>query len=109
MPETKPKVREARPPADLKTAGKALWRRVSLSEIDFRVDELHLLTQACRIEDVLAELRRKPKDPKARVEIRLQTELQRKLLTSIDWPEDDSTDLSQWGRTLALKRWRRSG
>ncbi len=95
-------------PRDLKTAGKAMWRTFTKA-LEFRVDEMHLLGQACRVEDRLAGLRKGGDlDPKALCEERLQVELQRKLLGSMTWPEDGTADLSRWGRTMAHRRWHRA-
>jgi hypothetical protein len=95
-----------KPPAGLGPAGRARWRQLT-AELEFQPHELVILEEACRVVDVLARLRRRRPSPKTDVEVRLQQEQLRKLLGGINWPDDGADKpLSQWGRTLAHRRWR---
>lgn len=104
MPEPR-----AKAPEGLSKAGKRLWKRLIVSDLEYRPDEILLIEEAARVADTLAELRQRPQDPKTRIECRLQQEQLRKLLRAISWPEENDANMSQWGRQMAQRRWRKSG
>lgn len=99
-----------RMPTGLGAAGKRAWRRLMHEAYEFTPSEILIVEEAARVADTLAELRKRPQDdPRTLREQRQQRELQRKLLTSIQWPADEGPGLSAWGREMAQRRWRKGG
>lgn len=115
-----------RAPAGLHRAGKALWRSVH-ETFDFTDEpgKVHILTQACRVADIVAELDEAAHEAPLTVkgsmgqpvispfiaEARAQRALLAQLLGRLGLPDnDDAGDFakrSAAGRTAAKARWQR--
>jgi hypothetical protein len=116
-----------RSPAGLGETGKKLWR--SIHEVfDFSEEpgKVHLLTQACRVADIIAELDDAADEAPLTVrgsqgqpvigpfiaEARVQRALQAELLGRLGLPDndedaDEAARRSKAGKTAAKARWQR--
>jgi len=116
-----------RSPAGLGETGKKLWR--SIHEVfDFSEEpgKVHLLTQACRVADIIAELddaadeapltvrgsQGQPVTSPFIAEARVQRALQAQLLGRLGLPDndedaDEAARRSKAGKTAAKARWQR--
>ncbi|MEX0756125.1 MAG: terminase [Actinomycetota bacterium] len=111
VPETaRTPPRRPRAPTGLGAGGKRLWREV-LALYEMNPGELRILEESCRVVDVLDELREAGHGPEILREARLQREMLRKLLASLDLPDEDEPTLpssrSTAARALAKARWHR--
>lgn len=115
-------------PNGLQEAGRQLWEHISDDSLELRVDELTLLTEACRVADQLARLdetiaaeptmisgsHKQPVVHPAISEARQQRALLASLLKRLEIPEEpteggewDGLSASQRARKAAGKRWGR--
>lgn len=110
-PSTKP--RRPAAPAGLAKGGKRLWREtVALYELS--PPEARILEEACRTVDVLDRLREIGRGDRIVREVRMQSELLRKLLSSLNFPDEEPHEAvpqsrSTAARMLAHQRWRKRG
>jgi len=119
-----------RSPAGLGDAGKKLWRSID-DVFDFTEEpgKVHILTQACRVSDIIAELDEAADEAPLTVmgsmgqpvispfiaEARLQRALLAQLLGRLGLPDNDEDDeagelrarRSEAGRVAARSRWNR--
>jgi len=119
-----------RSPAGLGDAGKKLWRSID-DVFDFTEEpgKVHILTQACRVSDIIAELDEAADEAPLTVmgsmgqpvispfiaEARLQRALLAQLLGRLGLPDNDEDDdagelrarRSEAGRVAARTRWKR--